>query len=223
MLGKKSFPCTYQDFFSIATPWNPRLPQTPIRTTQRMPLFGSLLESPNTSVRESAIRDWLISRTRFEQTRRALSWIWTTESRTPNPDDESDDILRAEWVKSRARAARCREEVLLLKEEMRRVIAFLDWKAAWWVDRQGARTDVTRNDLHEGLHAYAETQADLQKALKEEFCTIWKVSLDDSPASLEEDVGDGDEDEDDECDDEEGDDSDGGDGGGDLDGDEGAL
>jgi len=155
------------------------------------------------------------------ETRRALSWIWTTESRTPNPDDESDDILRAEWAKSRARAARCHEEVLLLKEEMRCVIAFLDWKAAWWVDRQGARTDVTSKDLQEGLYAYTETQADLQKALKEEFCAIWKVSLDNSPASFEEDIDDDDEDDDD--DDEGGDDGDDGDGSGGLNGHEEAL
>ena len=155
------------------------------------------------------------------ETHRALSWIWTTESRTPNPDDGSDDILRAEWAKSRARAARCREEVLLLKEEMRRVIAFLDWKAAWWVDRRGARKDVTNKDLQEGLYAYAETQADLQKALEEEFRTIWKVSLNDSPASLEDDIDDGDEDDDD--DDEGGDDDGNGNGSGGLDGHEGAL
>jgi hypothetical protein len=30
----------------------------------------------------------------------------------------TDDILRAEWAKSRAWAARATEEVLLLKEEM---------------------------------------------------------------------------------------------------------
>ena len=155
------------------------------------------------------------------ETRRTLSWIWTTESRTPNPDDKSDDILRVEWAKSRARAARCYEEVLLLKEEMRRVIAFLDWKAAWWVDRQGARTDVTKTDLQEGLYAYAETQADLQKALAEEFCAIWKVPLNDSPASFEEDVDDDDDDDDDG--DEGGDDSDDGDGSGGLDDHEGAL
>jgi hypothetical protein len=153
------------------------------------------------------------------ETRRTLSWIWTTKSRTPSPDDESDDILRVEWAKSRARAARCREEVLLLKEEMRRTIAFLDWKTKWWMDRQGARTNVTSKELREGLDAYAEVQADLQKMLKEEFCAIWKVSLNDS---TEDDVDDDDDDEDGDS----GDDDDDGDDGSDdenPDGDEGAL
>ena len=106
-----------------------------------------------------------------------------------------------------------------MKEEMHHVIAFLDWKAAWWVDRQGARKDVTNKDLQEGLYAYAETQADLQKALEEEFRAIWKVSLNDSPMSLEDDIDDGDEDD---GDDDEGGDNDG-DGSGGLDGHEGAL
>jgi hypothetical protein len=141
------------------------------------------------------------------ETRRMLSWIWTTKSRMPNPEDESDDILRVEWAKSRARAARCREEVLLLKEEMRRTIAFLDWKSKWWMDRQGARTDVTSKELREGLHAYAEVQADLQKMLKAEFHATWKVSLSDSTASLEDNEDDGNDDGDDDDDD---DDDDGG-------------
>lgn len=61
------------------------------------------------------------------ETRRTLSWIWTAGNTTVDPDDVSDDILRAEWAKSRARAARSREEVLLLTEEMRRTLAFLRW------------------------------------------------------------------------------------------------
>ena len=116
------------------------------------------------------------------ETRRTLSWIWTTKSRAPNPDDETDNILRVEWAKSRARAARCQEEVLLLKEEMRRVIAFLGWKAEWWIARRTGRTDVTNKELLEGLQAYAEVQADLQKTLKEDFRAIWKLPLNDTSA-----------------------------------------
>ena len=36
------------------------------------------------------------------ETRCMLSWIWTTDSRTPNSNDDSDEILHVEWVKSRA-------------------------------------------------------------------------------------------------------------------------
>jgi len=59
------------------------------------------------------------------ETQCALSWIWTSGTRSPDSEDEDDDILQVEWSKSQARAGRCREEVLLLKEEMRRVVAFL--------------------------------------------------------------------------------------------------
>ena len=73
------------------------------------------------------------------ETRRTLSWIWTTDSNITGPEDSSDDILRSEWAKSRAQAARATEEVLLLREEMRRVLDFLGWKADWWTTRMDWR------------------------------------------------------------------------------------
>ena len=123
------------------------------------------------------------------ETCRMLSWIWTTDSQTPNSNDDSDEILRVEWVKSQAQAARCKEEVLLLKEEMHRVIAFLDWKTKWWMDRREARAGV-KKDLLEGLRAYAEVQADLQVMLKENFCTIWRLPLDSNAEGLQDEVDD---------------------------------
>jgi len=142
------------------------------------------------------------------ETRHTLSWIWTTDSQAPDADDENDDILRVEWAKSQAQAARCREEVLLLRKEMRRVIAFLDWKTTWWVDRQEARTDVTSSDLREGLQAYAEVQADLQKMLKESFQAIWKLPLDSTTVLNDNAKGDYDDDDDNEGEDDTGDDDD---------------
>ena len=59
------------------------------------------------------------------ETRRTLSWIWTTQ-RAASSDDKQDDILHAEWSKSRARATRTWEEVLRLKEEMRWVLESLE-------------------------------------------------------------------------------------------------
>ena len=116
------------------------------------------------------------------ETRRTLSWIWTTKSRNASDDDETDDILRSEWAKSRARANRCKEEVLLLKEEMRRALVFLEWKSDWWLQRQGVREGLTR-ELDEGLRAFAVGQADLQRHLAAHFRGIWKGSLDDENAN----------------------------------------
>jgi len=134
------------------------------------------------------------------ETRRTLSWIWTTNSRLPDANDEGDDILRSEWAKSRARAERCREEVLLLKEEMRRAVAFLDWKTKWWLDRRLTRNNVSK-ELAEGLAAYAEGQAELQKELRDHFCMLWKMPLVDNVATSasgeESEEGDDDNEEDD--------------------------
>ena len=47
--------------------------------------------------------------------------------------------LKTEYAKSRARVNRWKEEVLLVKEEMRRTVAFLLWKAKWWESLVGVR------------------------------------------------------------------------------------
>jgi len=80
----------------------------------------------------------LIPETRSKQdgtgeTRQTLSWIWLVERSDGAYGGEGntgdDNILRAEWAKSRARTKRATEEVLLLQEEMRRLVEFLKWKA----------------------------------------------------------------------------------------------
>ncbi|KAF9554700.1 hypothetical protein CPC08DRAFT_766536 [Agrocybe pediades] len=109
------------------------------------------------------------------ETRRTLSWIW--QVRDASNDTEADeDIIRTEWARSRARVNRAKEEVLLLKEEMRRVLAFLDWKRKWWMDRITPRVDITR-DLAEGLRSYAEYQAGIQGALRQHFLDLWQSPL----------------------------------------------
>ena len=80
--------------------------------------------------------------------------------------------MRVEWAKTHARANRWQEEVLLLTEEMRRVVAYLDWKASWW-RAQGSRRDDVRADITDGLTAYAHQQADLMHKLAESFAALW--------------------------------------------------
>ncbi|KAJ7624691.1 hypothetical protein FB45DRAFT_836724 [Roridomyces roridus] len=92
---------------------------------------------------------------------RFLSWIWYAGGAgagSTTDEGKLHDDIRIEWAKARARAQRWREELLLVDEEMRRVLVYCGWKAAWWEARAGARTNVP-HDLAEGLRAYATEQA----------------------------------------------------------------
>jgi hypothetical protein len=84
--------------------------------------------------------------------------------------------LQCEWAKSKARADRWSEEVLLLAEEMRRVICFLDWKASWWVMQAAARTDLPQ-DIKDGIIAYVSKQAHINRSLAKDFAVRWRPIL----------------------------------------------
>ena len=63
---------------------------------------------------------------------------------------------------------------------MWQVVAFLEWKEKWWMNRQnkrGGTDDVVSKGLQEGLSVYAEGQANLQKSLHEHFCMLWRILL----------------------------------------------
>ncbi|KAG1896035.1 uncharacterized protein F5891DRAFT_1130408 [Suillus fuscotomentosus] len=78
--------------------------------------------------------------------------------------DDWERTLRVEWCKARARAHRWEEEVQLLWEEMRRIIAFLDWQVGWW-DMQGPRHAFNSLQAGEGALAYAQHQANLRRQM----------------------------------------------------------
>ncbi|TDL14200.1 hypothetical protein BD410DRAFT_691972, partial [Rickenella mellea] len=70
--------------------------------------------------------------------RRVMSWIWRVavgnrdgEGGGADDDDVNED-MRIEWTKTRARAQRWDEEVTLVFEEMRRTLAFFEWRARFW-------------------------------------------------------------------------------------------
>lgn len=114
------------------------------------------------------------------ETRKQLSWIWKSASANdfsnPEDRDQADDILRSEWARSRARSNRATEEVLLVMEEMRRVLAFLEWRATWWDLQRGCRPDVN-SALSEGLLSYTYDQAALQRSLAVSFRLLWKTPV----------------------------------------------
>jgi hypothetical protein len=99
---------------------------------------------------------------------------------------------------------RCKEEVMLLKEEMRRVVAFLNWKLRWWKEREEKRKGVD-SALLEGLHAYATKQGILQECLSDDFVRMWQSMKSDTQLFPESHNDGGlDPDEDDDDDDDEG-------------------
>ena len=67
--------------------------------------------------------------------------------------------VRVEWCKAWARARRWTEEVLLLREELRRVSASHEHRAKWWRERRdGLGCEWPSVGHAEGAHAYASEQ-----------------------------------------------------------------
>ncbi|KAG1794813.1 uncharacterized protein HD556DRAFT_1474044, partial [Suillus plorans] len=112
---------------------------------------------------------------------RKLSWIWNMRGAAANKidkDNASEADMRIEWCKARARAMRWTEEVELLKEEMRRILQFLEWDAQRWDERGLENTlEDAGEDEREGRMAYAKRQASLRRMLAESFKTSWTDTL----------------------------------------------
>lgn len=77
-----------------------------------------------------------------------------------------------EWAKTWARSRRWDEEVDLLKEEMRRVLISLEWKACWWEDRRVVAGFTASH--REGASAYTSSQARLLRGLGKHFQKLWE-------------------------------------------------
>lgn len=69
------------------------------------------------------------------------------------------------------------EEVLLLREEMRRVVAFLQWNGEWWEERQDVLQGLEM-EHNEGVNAYARKQAHIRRTIQMSFKDMW-YGLDD--------------------------------------------
>ncbi|KAG5635184.1 hypothetical protein H0H81_012123 [Sphagnurus paluster] len=78
--------------------------------------------------------------------RRTLSWIWSKLGDLGEEADLLQHDLRIQWCKSKARADRWREEVLLLLEEMNRVRRFFKHMAATWDSRLSTIFSLGRSE-----------------------------------------------------------------------------
>ncbi|KAK7687212.1 hypothetical protein QCA50_009717 [Cerrena zonata] len=113
--------------------------------------------------------------------RREHSWIWlipgASDLTSDSTDEETLEAMRVEWAKTKARAQRWSEEVILLQEEMRRVLEYFSWKAAWWRSKGTLRQNTVDVSLLSGLMAYSEKQAMVFERLQQRFSAQWSSTL----------------------------------------------
>jgi hypothetical protein len=133
--------------------------------------------------------------------KRVMSWIWTAQG-----SDSSDEVqlhecewhvrrmivitdlffsaMRIEWSRALARKTRWAEEVMLLREEMRRVLRYLTWQARSWEEKKVGREGQVSAEIQSGLIAYASRQAAFHHRLAAFFKTQWSVSIGDAVKSV---------------------------------------
>ncbi|KAK7024290.1 hypothetical protein VNI00_016414 [Paramarasmius palmivorus] len=109
------------------------------------------------------------------ESRKTTSWLWSSFD-CSDASKAIYEATRLEWMKARARDLRWKEEVLLLEEEMRRVLVTLEYEAKEWLARV-ATEDLT-GPLGEGVTAYALRQAAIRRGLAAKFRSMWE---DDKP------------------------------------------
>lgn len=80
-----------------------------------------------------------------------------------------------EWTKARCRVERWEEEVVLLDEEMRRVLEYCGWKADWWKGLAAGAPVADSSAVVEGMNAYAAEQAQREEHMAENFAAKWTV------------------------------------------------
>ena len=65
----------------------------------------------------------------------------------------------------------------MVQEEMRRVLAFQESKAKWWIERAQARAQHANSDILAGIFAYAHKQAYLCLRFGRHCASLWKPVL----------------------------------------------
>lgn len=62
----------------------------------------------------------------------------------------------------------------LLREEMRRVLKFLEWHTGWWTEHAAQKEDREKG-FQEGFSAYAYRQASIRRRMKASFEELWHL------------------------------------------------
>ena len=119
-----------------------------------------------------------VSNSRYQPT-----WIWLvpcvnglSNSETTLGEEEFNKGMRVEWAKARARMRRWKEELLIVQEEMRRVVVYHQWKADWWCDRSTWRSHADAS-IMSGVSGYAHKQAAICRRMAERCAVHWLPHL----------------------------------------------
>ncbi|KAJ7701955.1 hypothetical protein B0H17DRAFT_1195153 [Mycena rosella] len=85
-----------------------------------------------------------------------------------------------------ARKSRWEEEVDLLREEMRRVIRYLEWQVTRWEEWRMATATCVDIDagMHHGMAVYAAKQATFHHKICAHFRAGLSLSVDDATSSV---------------------------------------
>ncbi|GJF00807.1 CxC2 domain-containing protein [Phanerochaete sordida] len=124
----------------------------------------------------TAIRgDDAISGVGMSEGKYVLSWIWMgADGGDANGIRGLHDALRVEFLKSRARKERYREESLCVQAEKIRVGAALEKNALRWDEREGRAARLKKCPIVAGgAAAYAAERAATERALSHRFSTLW--------------------------------------------------
>ncbi|KAJ7739034.1 hypothetical protein DFH07DRAFT_752337 [Mycena maculata] len=108
--------------------------------------------------------------------KKVMSWIWTAPGVLDDAEERLHESVRVEWARACARKNRWEEEVMTLREEMRRCLRHLGWQARWWREHAALREDVSQG-TGAGLRAYALKQASWHDRLAWFFESKWKMPV----------------------------------------------
>ncbi|VDC02631.1 unnamed protein product [Peniophora sp. CBMAI 1063] len=145
--------------------------------------LGDRLLEQVENMSEDKIKEFLAGKRGAEssgETQYELPWIWF--NRTQESVFQITDELMVEWCKSRARAQHWVQEVRLLDEEMRRVVAFSENMAKIWDARCEPKDRMDFGEKHayacdqgwaDGARAYACKQAWIRRTQ----ASNWRVQL----------------------------------------------
>ncbi|KAJ7143254.1 hypothetical protein C8R46DRAFT_1167838 [Mycena filopes] len=112
-----------------------------------------------------------------------MSWIWAAEGALDDAEGDLHESLRVEWARAKARKTRWEEEVNLLREEMRRVLRYLEWETNTWEERANVSNEAVPVETRAGMRAYAKKQADVHRRLGAFYWRELNMSLGDAAAA----------------------------------------